>query len=270
MEYKHFTDKILINQVFIDFDIWVENIPNEIDYTVGKWKIDRKNSKQNKLEKRIFSLYQFYSCGGIACRDGRCRHYNEALDKLANKLGIDLSKDKSRLNELKQMIRRFCHNCGKTGGHANPDTKCKRRCKWCGSHDYSGTIHPQCPFWNACGIITLLYNPYYVRNQMNPYGYLAWDGDLDPKWDMNFNLQIEESTLNKKIYPQLIRQLDILKWLCEKNDIFCTMDKHIQFLDKIFNVFNDTKKDYFEAMKKSNSIIQINLYLDQRLIWLEM
>ena len=66
---------------------------------------------------------------------------------------------------------------------------------------------------------------------------------------MKFDLEIEETSLNKKIYPQLIRQLDILKWLCSKNDNFCTMDKHIQFLDKIFNVFNGTKKDYFEAKK---------------------
>ena len=28
---------------------------------------------------------------------------------------------------------------------------------------------------------------------MNQYGYLAWDGDLDPKWDMNFDLQIEKT-----------------------------------------------------------------------------
>ena len=66
---------------------------------------------------------------------------------------------------------------------------------------------------------------------------------------MNFYLQIEKSTLNKKIYRQLVRQLDILKWLCGQNDVFCTMDKHIQFLDKIFNVFNGTKKDFFDAKK---------------------
>ena len=84
---------------------------------------------------------------------------------------------------------------------------------------------------------------------MNQYGYLAWDGDLDPKWDMNFDLQIEKTDLNKKIYPQLVRQLEILKWLCSKNDIFYTMDKHIQFMDKIYNVFNGTKKEFFEAKK---------------------
>ena len=59
---------------------------------------------------------------------------------------------------------------------------------------------------------------------MNPYGYLAWDGDLHPKWDMKFDLHIEKTTLNKKIYPKLVRQIDILKWLCSRNDIFCTMD----------------------------------------------
>ena len=33
---------------------------------------------------------------------------------------------------------------------------------------------------------------------------------------MNFDLTIEKTVLNKDIYPQLMRQLDILKWLCGK------------------------------------------------------
>ena len=66
---------------------------------------------------------------------------------------------------------------------------------------------------------------------------------------MNFDLQIEKTDLNKKIYPQLVRQLEILKWLCSKNDIFYTMDKDVQFMDKVYNVFNGTKKEFFEAKK---------------------
>ena len=47
----------------------------------------------------------------------------------------------------------------------------------------------------------------------------------------------------------MVRQLEIIKWLCSKNDLFYTMDKHIQFMDKIYNVFNGTKKEFFEAKK---------------------
>ena len=136
-----------------------------------------------------------------------------------------------------------------TGGHQDPNTKCTMKCKWCGSHEHNSTTHPKCPFWNAWCIITLLYNPYFVRNQMNPQGYLAWDGVLDPKWDIKSDLTIEKTFLNKDIYPQLMRQLDILKWLCCKNDVFFTMDEHIKFMDKIFNVFNGTKKEFFAAKK---------------------
>ena len=84
---------------------------------------------------------------------------------------------------------------------------------------------------------------------MNPYGYLAWDGDLDPKWDMDFNLTIEKSPNNESIYPQLVRQLEILKYLCGQNDVFYTMDKHIKFMDKIYHVFNGTKDEFLKAKK---------------------
>ena len=170
----------MINQVFVDFDIWIENVPKEIDFTVGKWTIKRKNKKYSRLEKRIQSLYQCYSCGSTLCRDGRCRNYKEALMELADEMGID-RRDKEEIKKLKPLMGRFCHICGKTGGHHGKDEKCVMKCKWCGSHDHNSTTHPECPFWNAWGIITLLYNPYFVRNQMNQYGYLAWDGDLDPK-----------------------------------------------------------------------------------------
>ena len=43
--------------------------------------------------------------------------------------------------------------------------------------------------------------------------------------------------------------MDILKWLCGKNDVFFTLDDHIKFMDKIYNVFNGTKKEFFEAQK---------------------
>ena len=45
LENQHFYDQILINQVFVDFDIWVDDIPKTIDYLVGTWKIQRKKCK---------------------------------------------------------------------------------------------------------------------------------------------------------------------------------------------------------------------------------
>ena len=254
LENQHFHDQILINQVFVDFDIWVENIPSKIDYSVGVWQIQRKNARSNQLEKRLRSLYQCYTCGGIACHDKRCRHFNETVIELCEEYGIDWRTDKNgrrRDNDgwerMKRLMGRFCHHCGKNGGHHRKQVKCKKHCKWCGSDEHDSTISPRCPFWNCWGIISLLYNPYFIRNQMNPHGYLAWDGDLDPKWDINMNLKIEKTPNNAPIYPQLIRQLEILKYLCCKNDVFYTMDKHIRLMERIYHVFNGTKKEFEEA-----------------------
>ena len=44
LENQHFIDQTIINQVFVDFDVWVEELPCQIDYTVGKWEIKRKNA----------------------------------------------------------------------------------------------------------------------------------------------------------------------------------------------------------------------------------
>ena len=170
IKHKYYTDQILINQVFVDFDVWVENIPKEIDYTVGRWIIKRTNDRLSRLEKRIDSLYQCHSCGVPGCKDGRCKNFKEALHKLAAKNGVN-TKDKTKMQKLKKLMDRFCHNCGKTGGHQDLNHKCIRKCKFCGSHDHNSTTHPKCPFWNAWDIITLLYNLYFARNQMNAYGY---------------------------------------------------------------------------------------------------
>ena len=128
LKHKHFTDQILINQVFVDFDIWIDNIPKEIDYTVGKWTIKRKNKKYSRLEKRIQSMYQCYTCGSTMCRDGRCRNYKEAICGLADEMGID-KNDKEEMKKLKPLMGRFCHICGKTGGHQRKDEKCVSKCK---------------------------------------------------------------------------------------------------------------------------------------------
>ena len=79
LEYKHYTDKILINQVFIDFDIWVLIFQMKLIIQLVNGRLNVKIQDKINWKSVFFSLYQCYSCGGIACRDGRCRHYNEAL-----------------------------------------------------------------------------------------------------------------------------------------------------------------------------------------------
>ena len=154
LKHQHFTDQILINQIFIEFKVWVDKIPKYIDYTVGQWDIKRKNSRLSKLEKRIKSMYQCYSCGGNACRDKRCRHFNKKVTKLCQKNGIDYKNDKNGYEKMKKLMGRFCHHCGKTGGHHGENVKCEQFCKWCKSHDHDSTVNPKCPYWNCWGIIS--------------------------------------------------------------------------------------------------------------------
>ena len=162
------------------------------------------------------------------------------MKEIAKELNLDLNIP-AHVKKAKGLIDRFCHNCGKTGGHTGP---CHQQCKWCKSTEHNSIAHPECPFWNAWGIISLLYNPYFVRNQRNTYGYLAWEGDLDPKWVMDLNLTLEKNDNNKRIYPQLIRQLEILKFLCGKNDVYFTLEKHIKYMDRICEIFEQNKHDY--------------------------
>ena len=78
------------------------------------------------------SSYQCYSCGGIACHDKRCRHFNEAVIELCEENGIDWHNDKDGWNRMKKLMGKFCHHCGKTGGHHGKKESCQKHCKWCG------------------------------------------------------------------------------------------------------------------------------------------
>ena len=84
---------------------------------------------------------------------------------------------------------------------------------------------------------------------------------------MDYNLQIERSENNNEIYPQLIRQLEILKYLCEKGDVFHTKDSNVKFMDKIYRKFNGSKKDFEQARalnKKKNRYYKNRFILNLR------
>ena len=78
------------------------------------------------MGKRLRSLYQCWSCGGIACKDRRCRHFNKEVIKLCKKNNIDYKNDRNGFERMKKLMGRFCHHCGKTGGHHGEDVKCKQ------------------------------------------------------------------------------------------------------------------------------------------------
>ena len=99
----------------------------------------------------------------MECSKNYCKYYNQTLWEITNELNI--SK-----NQARPLIGNFCSNCGQTGGHRG---ECKMHCKFCGSDDHNSQTHPSCLYWNAWGIITLLSNDYYVRNQGFSSGYVV-------------------------------------------------------------------------------------------------
>ena len=105
-------------------------------------------------------------------------------------------------------------------------------CKFCGSDEHNSQTHPACPYWNACGIITLLYNDYYVRNQGFSSGYQVVRGELDSYWKIG-SINIEFSNNTKKILNKLKRQAKVIEYLCKCNDFYGTTDETIHLIDSL-------------------------------------
>ena len=251
---RQYTDQTLTNQVFVQFSTWIDDIPDSIDYVLGKFPMKCITTKLTQLEKRSQSFKQCYSCGAIECADRRCRVYNYTIRKIAKQKGITLV-------EARKLMGKFCGNCGQTGGHVG---HCKMHCKWCGSDNHNSMIHPECPYWNAWGILTLLYNDYFVRNQTNTFGYITSNNDLDPVWKMDRNLVLEKSKQNSKIFNKLNRQLEIIKYLVEKDDFYCSKREqivHVQKLHKNWKI-KDNKikrtKSVGKCWQCKHDIVNIN------------
>ena len=230
---KRVLEQIFTSNIYIEFDKWLDDIPSHIDYALGKWDIQLVSTKSSDLEKRLLAFKQCENCGDIRCKKNRCRNFKKTVYLLANKYQVDK-------NVAKKWIVRFCHNCGQTGGHRG---KCMRRCKFCGSHNHNSQVSPECPYWNAWGILTLLYNEYFVRNQIVRNDYKKNTTRLDSYWILNENLSIEKTSNNANVYEKIVRQNKILKYLCNTCDVFCVEDEGVRLIDKLHDAWMDETQE---------------------------
>ena len=248
LKQKIYYDHIYTNTIYVEFNKWIDEFPEIIDYKLGDIKLRCTTTKDTRLEKVMKQLYQCYTCGGIECADRKCRHYNATVEDIRNYNKINGSK--MSFKEAKDWMGRFCQNCGQVGGHLGQECHHTMKCKWCGSHDHDNNINAECCYWNAIGMLCLLYYPYYIRNQQNEFGYLAWKNYLDTTWKMDDKLVIEENIRNEDIYPKLCRQLELIKMLCKNDDFFGTSDETI---DKV-NELNETVfRPLLNTKNKKNS-----------------
>ena len=255
LKQKIYYDHIYTNTIYVEFNTWLDNFPDSIDYKLGDIKLRCTTTKETKLEKVMRKLYQCYTCGGIACADRSCRHFNSTVEEIQKY--NSLNGKEMPFREAKEWMGRFCQNCGQIGGHYGRECHREMHCKWCGSNSHDNNIDLECSYWNAIAMLCLLYYPYYIRNQQNEFGYLAWKNYLDTNWKMDEKLIIEENTRNSDIYPKLCRQLELIKLLCKKDDFFGTSDETIdkinQLNDKVFKPLLHPKDKKNKKFKKSLS-----------------
>ena len=81
------------------------------------------------------------------------------------------------------------------------------------------------------GIINIVDN--FVRNQVIKNGH-NHSTTLDSYWIVNKDLKIEKSENNKKVYDKIVRQLEILKYLCEIGDFYCADKENVRTIDKLY------------------------------------
>ena len=53
---KRVLEQIVTGNIYIEFDRWLDYIPENIDYALGKWNVDQLSDKMSRLEKRMFSF----------------------------------------------------------------------------------------------------------------------------------------------------------------------------------------------------------------------
>ena len=82
---KRVFEQIFTNNIFIEFDQWLDNIPDEIDYALGTWKLVLVSTKLSTLERRLKSFYQCKYCRGIECTSTTCRRFTKMAKLLARK-----------------------------------------------------------------------------------------------------------------------------------------------------------------------------------------
>ena len=191
---------------------------------------------------------QCYYCGRMECKNNRCRQFNATVEELAVKYQVPEYK-------AKKWMGHFCTNCGQVGGHRG---KCHKFCRFCGSSDHNSQVHPECPYWNGWGILTLLYNDNFVRNQVIKDEH-KHTTQLDSYWCMNKELKIEKTVNNSKVYNKIVRQVEILKYLCDIGDFYCTDKTNIRTIDRLYNenqtqIQKRKKKEMDESKEKKDGI----------------
>ena len=220
---KRVLEQIVTSNIYIEFDRWLDYIPEYIDYALGRWNIEQLSDKLSRLEKRLFSFTQCYYCGRIECQHNRCREFNKMALILSGKYGVDIKI-------AKKWIGKCCLKCGQVGGHQG---HCKKHCRFCGSDDHNSQISPECPYWNGWGILTLLYDDYFIRNQITIHGFKNHSTVTDPYWFINEDLKIEKTKNNEKIYDKLIRQLELIKYLSKIDDFYGSSSDTVKLIDKL-------------------------------------
>ena len=226
---KRVLEQIFSNNIYIEFNKWVDNIPKEIDYALDKWMVELVSSKDSILEKRLRALKQCDSCGDIKCRKNRCRNFKKTVNMLALKYNVNKET-------AKKWMGRFCDNCGQTGGHRG---KCERYCKFCGSTTHNSQVSPLCPYWNGWAILTLLYNDNYVRNLIVRNDYKKNTTRLDTYWIIDISLEIEKTDNNSNVYDKIVRQVEIMKYLCDICDFNCVEGENVRLIDKLHDAWMD-------------------------------
>ena len=51
IEEQKVLEQIVTSNIYIEFDRWLDYIPDEIDYKLGKWKIQLLSDKLSDLER---------------------------------------------------------------------------------------------------------------------------------------------------------------------------------------------------------------------------
>ena len=222
LQEKRLLSQVVTGNIYVQFDKWIDNLPEKIDYALGGWPVTLVTKKLTALERRMRSFHQCKHCGGIECKKDFCNEFNATRDKIAEKHGI--SKKAAQ-----KYIGKFCQNCGQIGGHIG---KCERKCRFCGKKDHNSLVHPECAYWNGWAMMTMLFNDYFTRNQVTIHGHQENSNKLDSFWIMK-DFEIEMSNNNQRIFSKLQRQLQIIKYLCKTDDFYCTTDKNIAKVDNI-------------------------------------
>ena len=92
---RYYIDHVITNKIYITFDKWKDDVPDEIDYVLGRFVVKRITTKLTKLEKREKEFYQCHTCGGIECINRRCRQYNYTVEKISKKNNISIQQAKN-------------------------------------------------------------------------------------------------------------------------------------------------------------------------------